>query len=62
MEYGYMRVSSKEQNEERQRVALLESGLKEKNIYLDKQSGKDFKRPQYKALYRKLKKDDVCRK
>ena len=59
MEYGYMRVSSKEQNEERQRVALLEAGLKEKNIYLDKQSGKDFKRPQYKALYRKLKKDDV---
>ena len=59
MEYGYMRVSSKEQNEERQRVALLEAGLKEKNIYLDRQSGKDFKRPQYKALYRKLKKDDV---
>ena len=54
-----MRVSSKEQNEERQRVALLEAGLKEKNIYLDRQSGKDFKRPQYKALYRKLKKDDV---
>lgn len=59
MEYGYMRVSSKEQNEERQRIALLEAGIDEDNIYLDKQSGKDFKRPQYKVMYRKLKKDDV---
>ena len=52
--YGYMRVSSKEQNEDRQRVALLEMGIPEKNIYMDKLSGKDFERPQYKRLLRKL--------
>lgn len=52
--YGYMRVSSKEQNEDRQRVALLEMGVPEKNIYMDKLSGKDFERPQYKRLLRKL--------
>ena len=59
MVYGYMRVSSKEQNEDRQRIAMKEVGVPEKNIYMDKQSGKDFERPQYKKLYRKLKKDDV---
>ena len=59
MVYGYMRVSSKEQNEDRQRIAMKEAGVPEKNIYMDKQSGKDFERPQYKKLYRKLKKDDV---
>ena len=59
MVYGYMRVSSKEQNEDRQRIAIEEAGVPEKNIYMDKQSGKDFERPQYKKLYRKLKKDDV---
>lgn len=59
MIYGYMRVSSKEQNEDRQRIAMKEAGVPEKNIYMDKQSGKDFERPQYKKLYRKLKKDDV---
>ena len=42
--YGYMRVSSKEQNEDRQRIALIEMGVQEKNIYMDKQSGKDFER------------------
>ena len=42
--YGYMRVSSCEQNEDRQRIALLEAGVPEQNIYLDKQSGKDFER------------------
>ena len=59
MVYGYMRVSSKEQNEDRQRIAMKEAGVQEKNIYMDKQSGKDFERLQYKKLYRKLKKDDI---
>lgn len=57
--YGYMRVSSREQNEDRQRIALLEVGVPEKNIYMDKQSGKDFERPQYKKLLKKLDKDSV---
>lgn len=48
--YGYIRVSSRDQNEERQMIALKEVGVAEKNIYLDKQSGKDFNRPQYKKL------------
>ena len=52
--YGYMRVSTREQNEERQRIALLEMGVPEKQIYMDKQSGKDFDRTQYKRLLRKL--------
>lgn len=54
--YGYIRVSSRDQNEDRQLVALKEVGVSEKSIYLDKQSGKDFNRPQYKKLLRKLKK------
>ena len=54
--YGYIRVSSRDQNEDRQLIALKEVGVPEKNIYLDKQSGKDFDRPQYKKLLRKLKK------
>lgn len=53
--YGY----SRDQNEDRQLVALREVGVEEKNIFLDKQSGKDFNRPQYKKLLRKLKKDDL---
>ena len=57
--YGYIRVSSREQNEDRQLIALREAGVTEKNIYLDKQSGKDFNRPQYRKLLRKLKKDDL---
>lgn len=57
--YGYIRVSTKEQNEDRQRIALREVGVPEKNVYMDKQSGKDFNRPQYKKLLRKLKKDDL---
>ena len=52
--YGYMRVSTREQNEDRQRIALLEMGVPEKNIYMDKLSGKDFNRPQYKKLLKKL--------
>lgn len=48
--YGYARVSAKDQNEERQLIALADAGVEEKNIYMDKQSGKDFNRPQYKRL------------
>ena len=59
MEYGYIRVSSKEQNEARQLDALHDKGIADCNIYMDKQSGKDFNRPKYKTLYRKLKKGDV---
>lgn len=59
MEYGYIRVSSKEQNDARQLDALHKQGIEDKNIYMDKQSGKDFNRPKYKILYRKLKKGDV---
>ena len=57
--YGYVRVSTREQNEDRQMIALHEQGVDSKNIYMDKQSGKDFERPQYKKLVRKLKKDDL---
>ncbi len=59
MGYGYIRVSTREQNEERQRLALLEAGVAEENFYMDKQSGKDFDRPQYRKLLRKLKPDDI---
>ena len=57
--YGYIRVSTREQNEGRQLIALHEAGVPKKNIYMDKQSGKDFERPQYRRLLRKLKKDDL---
>ena len=57
--YGYIRVSSKDQNEDRQLIALKEVGIDLENIYLDKKSGKDFDRPQYKKLLRKMKKDDL---
>ena len=57
--YGYIRVSTKEQNEVRQVIALREVGVSEKNIYMDKQSGKDFNRPQYKKMLRRMKKDDL---
>ena len=57
--YGYIRVSSRDQNEDRQLIALKEIGVADRNIYLDKQSGKDFNRPQYKKLLRKMKKDDL---
>lgn len=53
--YGYIRVSSTDQNEERQKVALTKAGVKDKNIFIDKQSGKTFDRPQYKAMIKKLK-------
>lgn len=57
--YGYIRVSTREQNEERQMLALREVGVLPQNICMDKQSGKDFNRPQYKKLVRRLKKGDL---
>ena len=57
--YGYIRVSSKDQKEDRQQIALKEVGVEKQNIYTDKQSDKDFNRPQYKKMLRKLKKDDL---
>ena len=57
--YGYMRVSSKEQNEDRQKIALTEMGVHGNHIYMDKQSGKDFERTQYKRLLRKLNENSV---
>ena len=59
MKYGYVRVSTKEQNEDRQMIAMREFGVKDDNIVLDKQSGKDFKRPGYRRLARKLKAGDT---
>ena len=59
MIYGYVRVSTKDQNEDRQIIALKEMGVPEGNIYMDKLSGKDFERPQYKKLLRKLNEDSV---
>ena len=57
--YGYIRVSTREQNEDRQLIALCEMAVPEKNIFMDKQSGKDFNRPQYKKLVKKLKPGDL---
>lgn len=57
--YGYIRVSTREQNEDRQVLALKGLAIPEKNLFLDKQSGKDFARPQYRKMVRKLKKDDL---
>ena len=57
--YGYVRVSTKEQNEERQLIALREFQSPPKKIYIDKLSGKDFNRPQYKRLLKKLREGDV---
>ena len=59
MIYGYARVSSYEQNEERQIIALKKAGVTDKKMYIDKMSGKNFNRPQYKKLIRKLKKGDL---
>ena len=59
MVYGYVRVSAKDQNEDRQIIAMREVGVSEKKNYMDKQSGKDFKRKQYKRLVRRMKKDDL---
>ena len=57
--YGYIRVSSTDQCEDRQLIALRAAGIPEANIYIDKQSGKDFNRPAYKRMIRKLKRDDL---
>ena len=57
--YGYVRVSSRDQNEDRQLITMREMQVPEENIYVDKQSGKDFNRPQYKKLLRKVKPDDI---
>ena len=59
MNYGYARVSSKEQNEQRQMIALTAFGIAKKNIYMDKQSGKDSDRPRYKRLVKKLHPGDL---
>lgn len=58
-QYGYIRVSTREQNEDRQLLAMRELPIPQKNIYIDKQSGKDFARLQYKKLVRRMKKDDL---
>lgn len=57
--YGYIRVSSRDQNEDRQVIAMREFGIAEKNLVIDKQSGKDFARPGYRRLLRKLKQNDT---
>lgn len=57
--YGYVRVSSRDQNDDRQQIALKNKGVLQKNIYIDKQSGKDFNRIQYKKLLRKIKEGDL---
>lgn len=57
--YAYVRVSSREQNEDRQMIALKKLVVSEKNIFIDKQSGKDFERPSYKRMVRRMKKDDL---
>ena len=57
--YGYVRVSSRDQNEERQLRALYETGVRQKNIFVDKQSGSDFERPQYQRLIKSIKPNDV---
>lgn len=57
--YGYIRVSSRDQNEDRQVIAMREFGIAEKNLVIDKQSGKDFARPGYRRLLRKLRPNDT---
>ena len=57
--YGYIRVSSTDQNEDRQRIALDAKGVAIQNIFMDKQSGKDFERPQYKRMVKRLRPGDL---
>lgn len=57
--YGYVRVSTKDQNEDRQLIAMREIGVEKRNVFMDKQSGKDFQRPAYQKLVRKMRKDDL---
>ena len=58
-QYGYVRVSTREQNEDRQIIALNSAEVPKQNIYVDKQSGKDFNRPMYRKLLRRLRQDDL---
>ena len=57
--YGYIRVSSKDQNEDRQRIAMREAGVPQRSIFMDKQSGKDFTRPGWQKLLKRLKAGDT---
>ena len=57
--YGYVRVSTREQNEDRQLIAMREFGVPERNILVEKRSGRDFDRPQYQKLLRRIKPDDT---
>lgn len=57
--YGYVRVSSQDQNEDRRMIAMRQHGVPERNIFLDKQSGKDFNRPQYRAMTTTVRKGDL---
>lgn len=59
MEYGYARVSTKDQNEDRQMIALTEAGVQTSRIFVDKQSGKDFERVSYRRLLKRLRADDL---
>lgn len=58
-EFGYIRVSAKDQHEDRQMIAMTEQGIRQENIFMDKQSGKDFNRPQYRKMMRRLKPGDT---
>ena len=57
--FGYVRVSSTDQNEDRQMSALRQAGVPDENIYMDKMSGKDFDRPQYKKMVKRMKQGDL---
>lgn len=57
--YGYIRVSTRDQNEDRQLIALRQMAVPESNLFVDRQSGKDFQRPQYRRLVHKLRRDDL---
>ena len=57
--YGYIRVSSQDQNEDRQLIAMQEKLIPKNHLFIDKQSGKDFERPQYKKMIKKLRKGDL---
>ncbi len=57
--YGYIRVSTKEQNEARQKIALQNFPVREENIFMDRQSGKDFNRTSYRKLLKKMRKKDI---
>ena len=57
--YGYARVSTRDQNEDRQTIALKEFGVAEKNLFVDNQSGKNFERPEYQRLLKKIRREDI---